>query len=1713
MKSSVPTAFADASSLVLFAVTLSLSPTVRAQVDGSEAGRPDAVIRQTSRADHPNRTLPKVAPPKTGLEFSAKPTTQEISRARVFEEPLVPIGAEPGEAENAALAVALLAYAKQSGPDDFASLTGFLEKHPQSPWRAALLTCLGLEYYNTAYYSLALEAWSEAWSLGQKAGDAQGKFLADRAACELAGLYSRLGRMTELEALLKSVEQRVFLGGATERINMAREALSMMQHQPGISFRCGPLALQSIKRSLDPQAPIEPEILNSASTQQGFSLPQVAELSKKVGLNYRMAFRGSSKSEIRNPKSEIEFVVPSVLHWKVGHYAAIVRRVGDRYLVEDPTFGNTVWATKQALEAETSGYFLIAPGELPRGWRSVDAKEGGTVWGKGVTTNNDPDAYTPDDLGTCPIGNGTGGNGTGMAVSSVHLMLANLQIRDTPVGYTPPVGPSVQFTLRYNHRDYLAGPVSSIFGPKWTHDWFARITDDPANPLADVKYFVGGGGARTFTGFNTNTQTFAPQLHDQTLLKRTVTNTYEMIFPDGSKKIFGLRSSTSLVLLTQVVDPAGNAVTLTYEEGGISLPIRLAAITDALGQVTTISYEHSSGDLITKVTDPFGRFASFEYGFYEFVCGYTYPNGFPEPIFCRVYILSKITDVLGLESRFVYSPEPFQSDIIQQMITPYGTNTFVMTRPTPAGPNARAVETIYPDGSRDRVEFNQSNQVGPPFQEPLALVPVGMATYNGFLYGRNTYYWSREACATSYRDYSKAKIYHWLHRDLTTATAAGILESVKEPLEHRVWYNYAGQSGPVGPAFVGANNRPTHIGRVLEDGQTQLYTNAYNAFGHVTSSVDPVGRKLSFIYAPNGIDLLEVRQTRAGNNELLFRATYNAQHRPLTVTDAAGQTSTFTYNARAQRLTATNPKGETISLAYDPNGYLMAVDGPLAGTNDSVAITYDAFGRTRTLTDASGYRLSLEYDLMDRLTSITHPDSTFSEFTYDRLDLVTFRDRAGRQTLLEYDEAGQMRKQTDPLGRMTLFDWCRCGDLKSLSDPMGRTTSWLTDVQGRPIGKQYADGSQVTYLYENASSRLHQVIDEKQQVTQFTWNRDDTIKSIAYANTAVPTPGVSFTYDPNYERVISMTDGAGSTFYSYHPVTGTPTLGAGALASVDGPLPNDTTTYAYDELGRSFHRAIHGVGATMTFDAAGRLVGLTNALGAFAYAYDGSSLRLVSKSLPNGQTEERSYGNNLQDRTLQRITHQIGATPLSEFLYGHDVPANRIATWSQQASAQSPALHTFGYDLVNQLLSASVTNAGNLVNTFAYTYDPIGNRVNEQVGASNYTATYNALNQVSTTTAPGTTRSNEWDALDRLVAVNAGNQRTEFTYDGLSRMVGIRQLLNGSEVSHRRFVWCRFNLCEERDAAGVVTKRFFPQGMKVESGPLAGTYFYTRDHLGSVRELIDSSGTVRARYAYDPYGRRSKLTGDVEADFGFAGMFWSAEANLSLTHFRAYDPELGRWLSRDPLKGAEVSQGPNLYAYVHNNPINRIDPLGLSADPFGIGPPLPCLTTVDCACLKRPAECAIAGLGAAAAGRSGTGGGAAAPVGGPPKGGSCASAGGVPKVPTRPPPAEPMSPITRADSQPSLPAARVNVHGKTQLEPPALAKTHAAETTTPNEALPYDWLRDTLNRTQSMPGYELFPAEHTRQITLGIIERHKQLLELQAARAEIAEWLAGLPGL
>lgn len=97
------------------------------------------------------------------------------------------------------------------------------------------------------------------------------------------------------------------------------------------------------------------------------------------------------------------------------------------------------------------------------------------------------------------------------------------------------------------------------------------------------------------------------------------------------------------------------------------------------------------------------------------------------------------------------------------------------------------------------------------------------------------------------------------------------------------------------------------------------------------------------------------------------------------------------------------------------------------------------------------------------------------------------------------------------------------------------------------------------------------------------------------------------------------------------------------------------------------------------------------------------------------------------------------------------------------------------------------------------------------------------------------------------------------------------------------------------------------------------------DHIGSVTDVTDAASTGVGRYAFDPWGRRTPVAGADVTTVGFTG-HRSLGTSVSLTLHRAYDADLGRWLSEDPIG---LSDGPNLYAYVENRVTAWIDPLGL----------------------------------------------------------------------------------------------------------------------------------------------------------------------------------------
>jgi RHS repeat-associated protein len=131
-------------------------------------------------------------------------------------------------------------------------------------------------------------------------------------------------------------------------------------------------------------------------------------------------------------------------------------------------------------------------------------------------------------------------------------------------------------------------------------------------------------------------------------------------------------------------------------------------------------------------------------------------------------------------------------------------------------------------------------------------------------------------------------------------------------------------------------------------------------------------------------------------------------------------------------------------------------------------------------------------------------------------------------------------------------------------------------------------------------------------------------------------------------------------------------------------------------------------------------------------------------------------------------------------------------------------------------------------------------------------------------------------------------------------------------------------------------RRYFAEG---EYDATQGALVYGVDHLGSVRDVIaGASGQKLNHFDYDPYGNATIATGSHAnwTDYRYGGLFYNQTSGLYLATYRAYDPAVGRWLSRDPI---EEQGGLNLYAYVDGNPINGIDPLGLDESPAGEGTP------------------------------------------------------------------------------------------------------------------------------------------------------------------------------
>ena len=271
----------------------------------------------------------------------------------------------------------------------------------------------------------------------------------------------------------------------------------------------------------------------------------------------------------------------------------------------------------------------------------------------------------------------------------------------------------------------------------------------------------------------------------------------------------------------------------------------------------------------------------------------------------------------------------------------------------------------------------------------------------------------------------------------------------------------------------------------------------------------------------------------------------------------------------------------------------------------------------------------------------------------------------------------------------------------------------------------------------------------------------------------------------------------------------------------------------------------------------------------------------------------------------------------------------------------------YTYDDVYQFLSEVKKDTSDTeLSNYTYTYDSLGNRLTMTVDGQTTNYTYDANNRLLTAgtlrfeyDANGnmTYRTDNSDPVTPLVTqyqYDYENHLTKITYPDASKnwfeygADGVRQSKRDA-TSAVQFIYDGFNVIQEvSNITGQTAAEYLhgPLGV-LKQRRNDQDQWYLLDGLGSTTALTDAQQTVTDTYTYEAFGNKVATTGTTVNPYKYvagSGYYADHDSGLMLLTLRYYDAALGRFITRDP-----ASVGPNLYAYVNNNPLKYVDPTGL----------------------------------------------------------------------------------------------------------------------------------------------------------------------------------------
>lgn len=736
-------------------------------------------------------------------------------------------------------------------------------------------------------------------------------------------------------------------------------------------------------------------------------------------------------------------------------------------------------------------------------------------------------------------------------------------------------------------------------------------------------------------------------------------------------------------------------------------------------------------------------------------------------------------------------------------------------------------------------------------------------------------------------------------------------------------------SGLVVEIIYNFRNDPLKVAKKIDNKEYSI-SYEYDAFGNISKIIDPKDRVTTFKTAKGIFNRIAAVKDPLGNT---INFEYDEFGNKISYQDRRGNIWQYEYDVLDRLTRVIDPKENKILAEYDSRGNIKTRinrDGlithyfydslnriKMIKIEDKIVanIEYDLTGNITRVVDGEGNSTSYKYNTLAKITEVQDAEGNITKYTYDSRQRVTgITDGNGNTTYYAYNKSGNLLSITNPLALKTIFKYDNCGRVKEKILPDESVFRYNYDKFERILKVEYPDDT-IIYTYD-AVDNVHSV---ENRTAKITYVYDELNRMIKEHN-SFNNKTIIYAYDQEDNRISLVLNDNYKIDYLYDELNRLTQIANNDLCTKYTYTPADKTlsklypngmniNYLYDkyiqlekiEVKKPVKAHLPNFGTTSN-GASNQIIDY------FKYDYDkaGNIIHEQTPELQKRYTYDKTYQllketidyQTQDNQTINQISVSLKSKVYglrSEVSYSYDKAGNRLTETIGDKTID------YAYNQANQLIKR-----GNA----EYEYDKLGNLVKEISPEEAVVYNYNPRNFLTSVDYRQTTVDYSYDAIGRRLSRN----KTKYVYDGFRRIREIEPRLIGQrEINY-------------------LHGRFMDELISRTASP---TTYYYQDVLNNVRGLTDNQAEKIQAYSYTAFGEPEVTTYQtklgfierkIDQPFLYNGRPLDRETKLYYYRLRDYNPETGRFLQPDPL--GQIP-GPNIYAYVNNNPVNWVDPWGL----------------------------------------------------------------------------------------------------------------------------------------------------------------------------------------